>query len=140
MKEIIITTQIVEDGKIIDEKIERKSLDDVDSGYTTILFNRDCAAWCKDSAFNLAYLKCQERYLNDLLICRGIIMLNEINDALGVARTKQGCINGLDYTKGDIVDLGLKRYCDLNPEQLMKVEEFELNIKIREDIFNLRFL
>lgn len=49
----------------------------------TILFNETCAAWSKFPEVTITYLRLQRDYLNNLLIARGYLYLNEIYEALG---------------------------------------------------------
>lgn len=49
----------------------------------TILFNETCAGWSKHPDQNHLYLRLQRDYLNELLIARGYLYLNEIYAALG---------------------------------------------------------
>ena len=71
--------------------------------------------WSKDPEYNLAYLKSQQNYFNDLLKSRGHVFLNEVNDALGYPRTQAGQIVGWVYDEenpiGDnFIDFGIYDY------------------------------
>ena len=55
--------------------------------------------WEKDTAYNLTFLKQQERYLNDRLQKRGYLFLNEVYKALGIPETKAGQQVGWVYNE-----------------------------------------
>lgn len=68
--------------------------------------------WCSNNEYNLLFIKAQERYLNDLLIARGRVFLNEAYVALGLPRTRAGQVVGWVYDpdKGagdNYIDFGL---------------------------------
>lgn len=65
--------------------------------------------WVPDAELNLAFLRAQQNYCNDLLKARGHLFLNEVYDILGIPRTKAGTITGWVISKdGDnFVDFGL---------------------------------
>ena len=68
--------------------------------------------WKNDNECNLAFLKAQERYANDLLRTKGRVFLNEVYEILGLPRTKAGQIVGWRYDEnaayGDnYIDFGL---------------------------------
>ena len=76
------------------------------------IFNSDCINWSKNLDYNLMFLRAQQSHLNDMLKCRGHLMLNEAYDVLGFPRTSTGEVVGWIYKKdnkiGDnFVDLGL---------------------------------
>ena len=68
--------------------------------------------WSKSPELNLAFLKTQQNYFNDLLKSRGHVFLNEVYDALGFERTQAGQIVGWvydeEYPIGDnFIDFGI---------------------------------
>lgn len=68
--------------------------------------------WCNNNEYNLIFIKAQERYLNDLLVSRGRVFLNEAYRALGLPSTKAGQIVGWVYdpengTGDNYIDFGL---------------------------------
>lgn len=76
------------------------------------VFDDARAGWTKDPEYNLAFLKDQQNYCNDLLKAKGHLFLNEVYDILGIARTKAGAVVGWVYDErnpiGDnVVDFGL---------------------------------
>lgn len=75
-------------------------------------FDEACAGWTKDAELNLAFLRQQQNYANELLRSRGHLFLNEVYDMLGIPRTKAGQIVGWIYDEknpvGDnFVDFGI---------------------------------
>lgn len=70
------------------------------------------SCWTNDNEHNLMFIKCQERYANDLLISKGRLFLNDVYKMLGLPATKAGQIVGWVYDpdngKGDnYVSFGL---------------------------------
>lgn len=75
-------------------------------------YDDGCSGWTKDPETNLMFLRCQQDWLNELLRSRGHVFLNEVYDALGIPRTKAGCVVGWVYDeknpKGDnYIDFGI---------------------------------
>jgi hypothetical protein len=75
-------------------------------------FDEYCAGWDKCAEYNLVFLKQQEQWANDKLKAQGYLYLNEVYEALGIPKTKQGQIVGWVYDEvhpvGDnYVDFGL---------------------------------
>lgn len=58
------------------------------------IFDENSPQWAKDWAYNPIFIKCQQNYMNDLLRTRGHVFLNEVYDALGLPRSKEGCVVG----------------------------------------------
>lgn len=102
-----------------EQTIKKKTVDVVDdtsisSEYSTFarLFDELNPYWENDPEYNMKFLKCQERYANDLLRTRGHLYLNEVYDMLGIPRSKAGQVYGWIYDEnnpvGDnYVDFGL---------------------------------
>lgn len=84
-------------------------------------FDEGCADWSPNAEYNLAFLKCQQNYANDLLRARGHLFLNEVYDMLGIDRTGAGQMVGWVINKdgsGDnFVDFGIY---DMNNPQARK--------------------
>lgn len=78
--------------------------------------------WSKSPELNLAFLKTQQSYFNDLLRTRGHVFLNEVYDALGFDRTQAGQIVGWVYdeknpTGDNFIDFGIY---DINDPQKVR--------------------
>jgi hypothetical protein len=81
-------------------------------------FDESCAAWEKDSEYNLMVLRAQQQYANDLLKAKGRLFLNEVYDLLGIKRSKAGQVVGWVYDPNNpfadnFVDFGIY---DMNRE------------------------
>lgn len=97
-KDVTVETEINKEDKIEDRGV---------SEYARF-FDDGCVGWTKDPEYNLAFLKAQQKYANNMLQTRGHIFLNEIYDLLGIPRTKAGAIVGWIYGDDDShVDFGL---------------------------------
>lgn len=78
------------------------------------IFDDGNIGWEKDAEHNLAFLKMQQNYANDILQTRGYLFLNEVYDMLGFNRTKAGQVVGWYYdeknpTGDNFVDFGIYR-------------------------------
>lgn len=83
-----------------------------------IFFDDGCTGWTKDPEYNKMFLINQQRYANDLLKSKGVVVLNEIYDMLGAPRTKAGMVVGWRYdeknpTGDNYIDFGI---FDINRE------------------------
>lgn len=58
------------------------------------IFDEGSANWSRDPGYNQMFVRCQQNYANDLLQARGHVFLNEIYDALGLPRCKEGAVVG----------------------------------------------
>lgn len=98
------------------EKVVKKEIDVVDpntfSEYARF-FDETCLGhYSENPEHNMFHIKSAQNYLNDLLVARGHVYLNEAYDALGMPRTKAGQIVGWVYDKkaehGDnFIDFGI---------------------------------
>lgn len=94
--EKITTTSTDEKGK---EKKETKTVEYIDpegNKYSlhSRFFDETCPDWTKDPEYNLMFLRQQEQWANDKLRAQGHLFLNEVYDALGIPRTKEGAVVG----------------------------------------------
>lgn len=70
-------------------------------------------AWTNDPEVNLAFLRAQQAYANDLLNVKGYLFLNEVYKQLGLPETKAGQVVGWSLKKGDtFVDFGIYKSSD----------------------------
>lgn len=67
-------------------------------------FDQLCAPWSVDPEINLIWLRCQQAYLNEALIARGHVFLNEAYDTLGMDRTEAGAVVGWIVEDNDVSD------------------------------------
>lgn len=72
-------------------------------------FDDSCIHWERNAEYNLLFLTHQQSYLNERLRARGHVMLNEVYDALGFPRTKEGAVVGWVWKKGmeNYIDFGM---------------------------------
>lgn len=66
--------------------------------------------WSPDPDANLIFLQSVQNYMNDRLVVRGHVFLNEVYDALGLSHTPTGAIVGWRYKQGtgdDKIDFGI---------------------------------
>jgi hypothetical protein len=95
------------------------------SGYARF-FDEVSPNWQPAPGYNQMFLQCQQNYMNDLLRQRGHVFLNDVFDALGIPRSKEGAVTGWIYdpkrdqktNPGDnYVDFGI---FDRDPSQGMR--------------------
>lgn len=60
-------------------------------------FDDSCNGWEENSEYSMMYLRGLQKMLNDRLIARGHIFLNEVYDELGIPRTEAGQYVGWVY-------------------------------------------
>jgi hypothetical protein len=66
--------------------------------------------WVNDPEYNLMFLKNMQSYMNDKLMIRGYLFLNDVYDALGMERSSQGQVVGWVVDPSNNGDL----YVDFN--------------------------
>ena len=109
--------------------VDPNTLDD-----TTLIWYEGCPGWTKDPVANLAYLKAQQAYLNDVLKLKGYLFLNDVRKTLGFSQIPAGQVLGWIYDEinpvGDnFVDFGLY---DINNEATARfVAGEERNVLLR---------
>lgn len=100
------------DGKGKKKKVEQ-TVEIVDPTVPSMYgrwFDETSREWTKTPEFNLAYLTRTQSYMNDLLIARGHVFLNEVYDRLGFERTGAGAVVGwvVGSKNGDnTIDFGI---------------------------------
>lgn len=84
--------------------------------------------WVSDSELNLAFLRAQQNYCNDLLHARGHVFLNEVYDILGIPRSQAGAVVGwvLSEDGDNFVDFGI--YSAMNQDAVDFVNGYEESI------------
>lgn len=84
---------------------------------------------------NYLFLRGQQNYMNDLLQSRGHVLLNDVYDAIGVPRTKAGCVVGwLRGNADDVVDFGIfDDAAQLRVHKFMMGQEGELYLDFNVD-------
>lgn len=111
--EKITFEEVNEDGKKKKVTQEVAILDPTNgmSKYAKV-FNSDSTKWQSDRSYNRAFLMNMQQWFNDRLKTQGHVFLNEVYDALGIPRTKEGTVVGWVYqddpTYGDnYIDFGI---------------------------------
>lgn len=87
------------------------------SPYARIFDEVTSTNWEPNWQFNQMFLRTQQNYMNDLLRSRGHVMLNEVYDALGMERSKEGFVVGwvLDGGASDnFIDFGIFDHSNLH--------------------------
>jgi len=106
--EIVTETVEGEDGKKKNVKHTRVDSSEGPSKYARF-FDEYCNDWNRNPELNRIFLQCQQTYANDKLRARGHLFLNEVYDALGIPRSREGQVVGwvLDGNGDGFVDFGI---------------------------------
>lgn len=104
-----------EEIEIVNEKTnKKKKVKRVSSNEPSMyarFFDNGSLSWSKDPEINYVFIRANQRYMNDLLISRGHVFLNEVYDQLGLKRSKAGSVVGwrLDpnHDGDNYIDFGL---------------------------------
>ena len=64
------------------------------SPYARLWDDTTTREWKPQPEYNIAYIKCQQEFANQRLQAKGYVILNDVYDALGLERTKEGCVVG----------------------------------------------
>lgn len=102
---------------IIDDETGKKTtvkrVSNEDPSMYARFFDPKSRNWSKDVESNYVFIRAQQRYLNNLLIARGHLFLNEVYDALDIPRSSAGAVVGWIHAPGNpgdnYVDFGLFR-------------------------------
>lgn len=111
----LVDKEIVEEdetGQMINTIKALKNDANPDGLYSFLFDKTTSSNWNREWGYNQVFLQCQQNYMNDLLRSRGHVFLNEVLDALGLARTKAGAVTGwvLDCCEGggdNCIDFGV---------------------------------
>lgn len=88
-------TTLDEEGKKVKNKVTTKtSRDPNELSIYSRFFDEFNPMFRTDRLLNKAFLQSQQNYMNDILIIRGHLFLNEVYEALGFPHTKEGAIVG----------------------------------------------
>lgn len=82
-----------------DKQSTKKSLDNLTFSQYTRVFGSNSHCWDDNREYNLMFLRMVQQKFNELLQIRGHVFLNEVFDALGLARTRTGQIVGWIYNE-----------------------------------------
>ena len=71
--------------------------------------------WTGNPVFDKMFLEAQERYMNDRLVARGVVFLNDVYRTLGFDETPEGQMYGWVYKPGtddanNVVDFGMRDF------------------------------
>lgn len=96
---------------------EEQTIEALGASEYAVFFDKHTSPyWSPNPDTTMATLRSQERYANDRLVSRGYLFLNEVQDALGLPKTKAGQFVGWVYkdpklAEGDnFVDFGLDNF------------------------------
>lgn len=88
-------TTLDEEGKKVKNKVTTKTSRDPNAlSIYSRFFDEGNPMFRSDRLLNKAFLQSQQNYMNDILIIRGHLFLNEVYEALGFPHTKEGAIVG----------------------------------------------
>lgn len=104
-----ITTKTIEDPET-GKKTKVKDFDPTAVSSYLRVFDETNDNWRAIPGFNMAYIKNQQNYANDLLQARGHLFLNEVYDSLGFERIPMGQSVGWVIEKDGVGD----NYVDFN--------------------------
>lgn len=96
-----------EDGEEVEKDILKPTQGSRYSQYARF-FDESCEKYSRVPMYNRQFILGVQDHMNNLLHQRGHVFLNEVYDALGLPRTKEGAVVGWVLNNGDnFVDFGL---------------------------------
>lgn len=104
-----VTKKEVKDGE---EKTDEYNLNgDIPFGPSVYarFFDDSSVNWSREPMYNQFFLNSHQNYFNDRLKARGHVFLNEVYDAIGIPRSKEGAVVGWVYggEGDDFIDFGM---------------------------------
>lgn len=86
------------------------------SPYAKVYDEVTSTEWEREASYNIAKLRAEQNYLNERLLAKGHVFLNEVYDRLGLERTAIGQIVGWtrDGNGDGYIDFGLFKGTDVN--------------------------
>lgn len=94
--------------------VQNQTIYDGVSRYAKIWSKDTSTSWSNRSDYNMTTLQMRQSYMNDILRMKGHVLLNDVYDALGLDRTKEGCVVG--WIKGgkgnNYIDFGIGDHPD----------------------------
>lgn len=123
-----VREETVEDDKGKKTKVKTLSTNQADLGEFNFLFESTNPNWTPYQDRNEYFIRAQINYLNDLLIARGHVFLNEVLDRLGIDQTPTGALTGWIY-----VEKGAPGYEEHEGDNYIDARLFNLdNVHTRE--------
>lgn len=104
---LALKNEVSDDGTV---ETKLKPVDDFrDYSQYAVFFDESSRNWSNSPEHNLAFLKCQQNYCNQLLRINGHLFLNEVYDRLDIPRTQAGALVGWVLGEGNenAVDFGI---------------------------------
>lgn len=104
-RKVIVEEKDAETGEV------RETLQFDTSGISVYarFFDEYSPKWQKEPGYNQMRLTATQNWMNDLLNSRGHVFLNEVYDALGLERSKEGAVVGWIKGHGDgFIDFGME--------------------------------
>lgn len=104
---LALKNEVSDDGTV---ETKLKPVDDFrDYSQYAVFFDESSRNWSNSPEHNLAFLKCQQNYCNQLLRINGHLFLNEVYDRLDIPRTQAGALVGWVLGEGNenTVDFGI---------------------------------
>lgn len=109
LKHGVVTKDVIVETDHGHDVVQTKRVDPSTRSQYARFFDQTCKAWEPTPEYNLAFLRAQQQYANDMLHMRGHVFLNDVYDSLGINRTKAGAVVGWVISKdGDnYIDFGI---------------------------------
>ncbi len=133
----ITTLEIDEDGKKKKRKgTENHIPDEPDPIMYQRIFDETCSEWSPDSDMSEYFLRAVQQHMNDKLVIRGYVLLNEAYKALGFHESPEGAVVGWskNVPGDDYVSFGLENDINQRPGDDRWVLDFNVNGVVYETI------